>query len=143
MEFGERLKELRIENDVTQEELAEHLKVQRPAISGYETKGKQPDYERLILIADFFNVSIDYLLGRTEFPRYEDKRSSTSRNSHNINFADIVDFLTPRQLRLLTYYNALTPFGQGALLERAKVLYEEQEAEEGANQSKQTNKKNR
>lgn len=66
MIFGERLKFLRDENNITQDELSKFLGVGRPTIAGYETKGKQPSYETLIKIANFFNVSIDYLLGRTE-----------------------------------------------------------------------------
>lgn len=46
--------------------------------------------------------------------------------THKVNFAEFTDVLTPQQLRLLSYYNALSPFRRGALLERAKVLYEEQ-----------------
>jgi len=65
LDFGKRLKELREGKGITQEELAEHLGVGRPTIAGYETKGKQPDFEKLSKIADFFNCSIDYLLGRT------------------------------------------------------------------------------
>ena len=88
-------------------------------------------------------MSTDYLLGRTDFPRYEDRRAKAARGSYTVSFADFVEFMTPRQLRLMTYYNALTEFRQGALLERAKVLYEEQESEGVLNQhqSKNQNKK--
>ena len=66
MNFGQRLKLLREQNTVTQDELSKHLGVGRPTIAGYETKGKQPSFELLEKIADFFDVSIDYLLGRTD-----------------------------------------------------------------------------
>ena len=79
MDFGERLKQSRQDNSVTQEALAAHLNVRRPAISGYETKGKQPDYERLILIADYFDVSIDYLLGRTNIPKFMTKDTNLTK----------------------------------------------------------------
>ena len=62
MRFAATLKELRELNHVTQKELADHLKVTRSTIAGYETKGKQPDFERLLHIAAFFRVSVDYLL---------------------------------------------------------------------------------
>ena len=62
MKFSATLKELREQNHVTQNELAEHLELTRSTIAGYETKGKQPDYERLLQIADYFHVSVDYLL---------------------------------------------------------------------------------
>lgn len=62
MNFANTLKNLREANDVTQEQLADYLKVSRPTIAGYETKSRQPDYERLEKIAEYFNVSIDYLV---------------------------------------------------------------------------------
>ena len=62
MDFAETLKLLRDSNHVTQAQLAKHLKVSRPTIAGYETKNHQPDYERLIQIADYFDVSIDFLI---------------------------------------------------------------------------------
>lgn len=83
MDFGSRLKELRKEYSVTQEELANILQVRRPAISGYETKNQQPDFDRLIKLANFFNVTTDYLLGRsnirnTEKPMKEEQHEILS-----------------------------------------------------------------
>ena len=66
MNFGQRLKYLREQKGFTQLDVAKFLGVGRATIAGYETKGKQPDYEKLELIADLFNVSIDYLLGRSD-----------------------------------------------------------------------------
>lgn len=62
MEFAKTLKELRESNDMTQDTLAKHLGVSRSTITGYETRDKQPDFDKLILISNLFNVSIDYLL---------------------------------------------------------------------------------
>ena len=62
MKFSSTLKYLREENNVTQEDLAKYLGISRSAVAGYETKGKQPDFERLLMIADYFKVSTDYLL---------------------------------------------------------------------------------
>ena len=56
MKFASTLKLLREQNHVTQKELADYLKVTRSTIAGYETKGKQPDYERLLRIAAYFGV---------------------------------------------------------------------------------------
>ncbi len=72
MNFANTLKKLREVNGITQEQLAEYLKVTRPTIAGYETKNRQPDFEKLIKIAEFFHVSVDYMLTGKEY----------SRNSH-------------------------------------------------------------
>lgn len=67
MSFGSILKELRKANHITQGELADFLKVSRPTIAGYETKDKQPDFDKLIKLSQFFNVSIDYLITGDSF----------------------------------------------------------------------------
>lgn len=62
--FKEILKELRKEKDISQTELAKSLKLARSTIAQYETGDRTPDYDTLKKIADYFNVSTDYLLGR-------------------------------------------------------------------------------
>ena len=59
------LKELRKSRGLTQDELAKIFKVSRSTIGMYENGSREPDYETLELIADYFNVDIDFLLGRT------------------------------------------------------------------------------
>ena len=63
-----RLKELRTQKDISQIKLAMDLNVNQNSISRYESGLREPDYNTLINIADYFNVSIDYLLYRTENP---------------------------------------------------------------------------
>ena len=59
------LKSLRKSSGLTQDELANKLDVSRSTIGMYESGAREPDYETLEAIADFFNVDTDYLLGRT------------------------------------------------------------------------------
>ena len=59
-----RLKEFRKKKDITQETLAKHLKVSPSTIGMYETGRREPDFETLQKIADFFQVSTDALIGR-------------------------------------------------------------------------------
>jgi len=66
VESGTKLKQLRKEKDMTQQQIADLLKVGRPTVAGYETKGKQPDYDKLKILSKYFDVSIDYLLGNTD-----------------------------------------------------------------------------
>ena len=63
------LKKLRLEKDITTIELGEILGVNNSTISMYESGKRQPNHETLKKIADYFNVSIDYLLGRTDCKR--------------------------------------------------------------------------
>lgn len=63
MEF--RLKELRKKKNISQLKLAMDLDMNQNSISRYENMEREADYATLIKFADYFNVSIDYLLGRT------------------------------------------------------------------------------
>lgn len=67
MNLGKRLKELRKSYGLTQEKLADALSISRVNYTRYETDKARPDYETLILLADFFDVTTDYLLGRKEY----------------------------------------------------------------------------
>lgn len=65
MQFGDNLRKLRKEKGLSQEQLSKNLKISRRIIGYYETNQRFPkDPKVLINIANFFNVSIDYLLGR-------------------------------------------------------------------------------
>ena len=64
-----RLKELRKSRGLSQQRLAMELNTTQNTISRYETGEREADYAMLIAIADYFGVSIDYLLGRTDNPR--------------------------------------------------------------------------
>ena len=65
-----RLKELRKKRNITQLKLALDLNMNQNTISRYETGEREADYATLILLADYFGVSIDYLLERTDDPTF-------------------------------------------------------------------------
>lgn len=67
MRFGELLAKLRKEKGILQKELATYLNVTVATISNYEKGVHSPDYDTLVRIADFFDVSTDYLLQRTDY----------------------------------------------------------------------------
>jgi transcriptional regulator with XRE-family HTH domain len=60
--FADRLTNIRKKKNITQQRVADYLGVTRPAYTAYERGTRQPDYETLKKLADFFDVSIDYLL---------------------------------------------------------------------------------
>ena len=67
-----RLKELRKKRHISQVRLAIELNTFQNCISRYETLEHEADYQMLIKIADYFNVSLDYLFGRTDNPKIND-----------------------------------------------------------------------
>lgn len=64
--FGNRLKNLRLEKQLTGEELGNALNVTKVAISNWESGNRSPHHEMLSKIARYFDVSVDYLLGNTD-----------------------------------------------------------------------------
>lgn len=94
-----RLRELRQEKKLSQADVAEFLQISRQAYNFYETGKREPDNETLQKLASFFNVSTDYLLGRT------DERNPGISNDDwppeaKVLFRDVKK-LTPEQLELV------------------------------------------
>ncbi|MGL4761852.1 MAG: helix-turn-helix domain-containing protein [Sarcina sp.] len=64
--FAERFKKLRLEKEINQKDLSKILQTSTSTIGMWEQGRRSPDKEMLVKIADYFDVSIDYLLGRTD-----------------------------------------------------------------------------
>lgn len=69
MNFSERLVELRKTHNLTQKQLASNVGMSELGIQRYEYGTREPSYKYLIAIAEHFDVSIDYLVGRTNNPK--------------------------------------------------------------------------
>ncbi len=65
--FSERLLDLRKEKGISQAALAKSLEVSYAVVCYWETNRSEPTAPNLVKIADFFDVSVDYLLGRTDY----------------------------------------------------------------------------
>lgn len=66
VEFGKRLREIRMEKKKTQKQTAEVLGMKVRSYQTYEQGKLEPNIKKLIILADFFDVSLDYLMGRTD-----------------------------------------------------------------------------
>ena len=64
--FAENIKELREQKDISQRELASDLKVSQRVISYWERGDSEPNLETLCRIANYFDVTVDYLVGRSD-----------------------------------------------------------------------------
>jgi transcriptional regulator with XRE-family HTH domain len=83
--FGERLRELRKSNTkYTMKEFGRIFNLAESTISGYETGSRKPDMETIQRFADYFEVSTDYLLGRTDDPT-----TSNKEENENLFFFDL------------------------------------------------------
>lgn len=68
MNFGERLKQLRAVKNLTQKQLAIETETSERGIQNYEMGIRKPAFDVLIALADYFDVSLDYLVGRSDEP---------------------------------------------------------------------------
>ena len=64
--FGKRLKELRLEKELSQKALAEQIEQAQSTINYWENDKKEPTISGLRKLCDYFDVSADYLIGRTD-----------------------------------------------------------------------------
>lgn len=78
-EFSNRFRQLKEESNLTLKELSEALDITSPNLS-YYMKGREPSYDILIRIADYFNVTTDWLIGRTD-----------ARNKENISTVEMIE----------------------------------------------------
>lgn len=67
----ERLVQLREERKLTKKQMAEFLKINQSTYGKYELGKREPDIEKIIELADYFNVSTDYLLGRSDIRNHQ------------------------------------------------------------------------
>ena len=99
--FATRLKKLRVSKDITQAEFAQIIGVAQQTVGSWEKGNSTPNYEMLNKIADYFDVSADYLLGRD---------------------ANKLTFLSDEQKSLLENFDSLTAAGKNLLLELLRSL---------------------
>lgn len=70
--FSNRLRKLREDNELSQEQLANKLNLSTSTVGMYEQGRRQPDNSTLTKISEIFDVSVDYLLGNTEVKKFEE-----------------------------------------------------------------------
>ena len=69
--IGDTLKRLRTKKGLTSEELCSKIGIKGGSYRNYERNDRKPDYDTLVKLADFYGVTTDYLLGRSELPAQE------------------------------------------------------------------------
>lgn len=92
-----RLKELRMEKGVSQQKLADALSISQPSINKYENHNIEPEIALLTKIADYFDTSIDYLVGRTDHKERIVKVSQEDLDGQECRLVDDYRRLSVRQ----------------------------------------------
>ncbi|MFC5987195.1 helix-turn-helix domain-containing protein [Marinicrinis lubricantis] len=127
---GNRLRKLRKERGLTAKEFGQRFQLAESTISGYENGKREPDSDKLNSFADFFGVTTDYLLGRTDDP----ERTSASeppqhRNAPSVQSMDEIKE-EPEVQFLMRAREDLSPKAYAKfikLMEEAKKAFEEEE----------------
>ena len=111
--FSARLRALRKQAGLTQQAVADRLSIHRTAYTKYETSGVMPDPMGLVVLADLFGVSVDYLVGRDE-AETEQLVSADGR---------VAMSLTLEEQQLVQIYRQLTYPEQQVLVEQAQRAF--------------------
>lgn len=87
MKYNEKLKALREDNDLNQTELGRLFNVNQITISQYERGKRQPPIEILIKYAQYFHISLDYIVGLTDNPKpyWTVKNDNSNNNNKTVN----------------------------------------------------------
>lgn len=107
-----RLRELREENGIKRSALARALHINAGTIANYENELRQAPYEYLLLFAEYFDVSVDYLLGREEGDRLKLRPDGA---------------LTEPERKLIDDYRHCSPLAKGRILEYASLWREKED----------------
>lgn len=105
-----RIRDLREDNDYTQREIAEVLHITRPQYNIYELGDRKMPLDKMLMLADFYDVSIDYIMGRTNYKKVVQAEMMTSKNA-----------------RLTEYYNRLSQEDQDYIMGQMVALYRKNE----------------
>lgn len=101
--FGDIFKELRLEKKLSQDKIAEDLEISQPLIAKWESHQSTPSPEMLDYIADYFNVSVDYLIGRSKYRNLEADNSELD----NVLFSKAKDLTDDEKKTIINVINAI------------------------------------
>lgn len=101
--FGDIFKELRLEKKLSQDKIAEDLEISQPLIAKWESHQSTPSPEMLDYIADYFNVYVDYLIGRSKYRNLEADNSELD----NVLFSKAKDLTDDEKKTIISVINAI------------------------------------
>jgi transcriptional regulator len=91
--FGERLREIRLQKNMTQEQIAKKLNLAVSTIGMYERGAREPSFETLENIADFFNIDMDWLLGKSNIQnKYQYEKNITSNKQNKLSEDELISY---------------------------------------------------
>ncbi len=110
--FYQRIRDLKEDNDLSQLEISKIIRMSEKQYARYERGNVDIPLEKALILADYYNVSLDYIAGRTN-----DKRGLTRSE------------LSDKETQLIKKFRSLSESGKGRILERIDLLIDEEEKE--------------
>ncbi|MBL4933022.1 helix-turn-helix domain-containing protein [Clostridium paridis] len=119
--FGKRLKQLRLNKELTQAQLGKIFNVTNVGVAKWESDDRFPDKGMLIKLADYFDVSIDYLLCRTDNPEAKTYKANVNGDEIEVEIhKNYPHDLSPEEVELLINQLRNVGFDVDKLIEKAK-----------------------
>jgi len=98
--LGARMKSLREENGLTQKEIADFLGVTPKAVSFYELEQRSPSWDMVVKLAEKYNVTTDYLLGKSDSRNFESNSNEQPLDDDLKKILEIYEGLTPEEKQI-------------------------------------------
>lgn len=105
--FPERLRYLRKQKRLTMKELGDKFSLAESTISGYENGNRKPSPDFIMTLANYFDVTIDYLLGNTEDPRHNKDILEDAPEAEEVHFAEWDDLTDEQKEKVYNYIKYL------------------------------------
>ncbi len=113
MRIGTTIRELRKQQNLSQSQLAKDMQMSRTTITNYENNYSNPDLDTLVALAEYFNVSTDYLLSHTPVPTDTNQKKETASQNKE-------------QLRFWHYFNRLSVENRDLIIGTMIQMYNEE-----------------
>ena len=131
MQHYQRIRDLREDADLSQQKLSEKLKMHKTTYVNYESGKRNIPFELAVTLAEFYQVSLDYLAGRTNIKeKFVSDRVKKQHLQENISKKEKfqTDLFTYDELQLLEHYRTLTERNKGRVEQLIDMLLENQKS---------------
>ena len=122
--LSQRQRLLRVASGMKQEDVAVQLGIGRSAYTYYELSRSKPDYDTLIQLAKMFHVSVDYLVGFSNFPDGSHREAGVADGSQESNIVNVrlLGELTKKERRMVFTYRQLAPEQQEEIVQEMEKM---------------------
>lgn len=130
--IGKQLKALRMNSKKSQTEVCNSLNIEQSTLANYENDKRIPKIDILIKIANYYNVSVDYLLGRTENQNISTDYQLKTEQINHISNEQVIKSMCEKEEKLIVAFRQLDDDNQDIIIGEIKKILKEQKYDEAA-----------